>query len=276
MICRDNIELMSPVIKKRIEVALTQAPHEFSILFQPIWWLHSLKRPWGFEVLTRWSSPFNIGPSVFIPIIETEPILRRQLTLLITKLVVQEIRLFILREPQITYFTMNVSFNDLNEGEYVNELGKIITEHPYVVNRLFLEVTETSKIVMTDTFMKSLETLKELGVRVGLDDLGAGYADQDALMLPIWSMVKTDRSHVHNIGNVYESTHSLIKLLETCLSFTSYVVIEGIELAKQHLALQRTVNKNVMVQGYYYARPMASNVILEKYFNSKNATLAIL
>ncbi|MBY7702937.1 EAL domain-containing protein [Vibrio harveyi] len=266
MIIGNTKEISEIEIKKRIELDLKLAQHEFYILFQPISWLGSINKPWGFEALVRWSNPFNIGPSVFIPITEKEPMLRRKLTRLVTRLVIDNIRLFIRKETQVTYFTMNVSFDDLNDSNYVDELKSMLCEAPYIAHRLFLEVTETKKIIMTDAFMKSITTLKNLGVRFALDDLGSGFADQDALKLPIWSIVKIDRSQVCEIGSSDSSLDSLTDLLDNCFSLTPYVVIEGVELARQHFTLKWSLNNDVLVQGFYYAKPMSSSIILARYY----------
>lgn len=243
-------------IKHYLTRSIEKHQSDFKVLFQPIWSLSSPEKLCGYEALARWNNPFNIGPDQFIPVIESDNKLRRQFAALIAHSVVESLNTLLLHNHEVQYVSLNVSYADLNEPNYIEVLRKLISVYPSVRNHLVIEVTESQRVVLTESFIKSIIALQELGIGLALDDLGAGYADFNSLRLPIWSIIKIDKHHVCGIDKCSIKWQALKFTVEQCLSYSSRVIVEGVETYEQHFALSQ-FNLEFMVQGYYYSKPLA-------------------
>jgi EAL domain-containing protein (putative c-di-GMP-specific phosphodiesterase class I) len=117
---------------------------------------------------------------------------------------------------------------------------------------LLVEVTEGA---MADSrrAVATLEALRALGVRVAVDDFGAGYSSLARLRdLPL-DALKIDRAFLGTPGGKGEAILSAVVELARGLDVPT--VVEGVETIEQ-LALLRRIGATC-AQGYLLARPMA-------------------
>ena len=122
---------------------------------------------------------------------------------------------------------------------------------------LVVEVTEGA-IANSRSVIASLEALRELGVRVAVDDFGAGYSSLARLRdLPL-DLLKVDRAFLAAPSGRGEAILSAIVGLAQGLDLPT--VAEGIETV-EHLALLRRVGVT-SAQGFLLARPMAGEEVV--------------
>lgn len=96
---------------------------------------------------------------------------------------------------------VNVSGPELLMSGYVDLVRSVLTATDFTAHRLVLEVTETSIGADADVSMRTLQQLRQLGVRVAVDDFGVGYSSLSRLdRLPV-DVLKLDRSFVAAIPN---------------------------------------------------------------------------
>lgn len=259
-------EILNQKIKNQLEVDLKRSPQNFVVHYQPIFRVNDTDKPWGYEALSRWINPCNISPSTFIPILESDAKLLSQFTMLITQKVIEDIKIWMRLQSEVLHVTLNLSFNVLNEPEYAEQLRKTIFCYPDVADILFLEITESHEIELTDAFINSIESLSCLGVRFALDDFGAGYADIRSLTLPFWSIVKIDKLLTEKIINSNSELNAFTEVAEFFFPSHSYLVFEGVELDQQHLFLKGKFESQVLSQGFFYAKPMPSDDIVKRFF----------
>ncbi|WP_182020113.1 EAL domain-containing protein [Vibrio diabolicus] len=262
-------EILNQKIKNQLEVDLKRSPQNFVVHYQPIFRVSDTDKPWGYEALSRWISPYNIPPSIFIPILESDAKLLSKFTMLVTQKVIEDIKIWMRLQSEVLHVTLNLSFNVLNEPEYTEQLRKIIFCYPDVADILFLEITESHEIELTDVFINSIESLSCLGVRFALDDFGAGYADIRSLTLPFWSIVKIDKLLTEKIINSNSELNAFTEVAEFFFPSHSYLVFEGVELEQQHLFLKGTFESQVLSQGFFYAKPMLSDDIVKRFFTRR-------
>ncbi|HEX8272308.1 MAG TPA: EAL domain-containing protein [Longimicrobiaceae bacterium] len=115
------------------------------------------------------------------------------------------------------------------------------------------EVVESDDVGDTGHLLRILDTYREAGFRVALDDLGAGYASLNLLSTLRPDFVKFDRELVQGVGGDPYKGAVLGKLLEMAAELGVRTIAEGVETEEEWRWLRdRGVD---YVQGYLFARP---------------------
>jgi EAL domain-containing protein (putative c-di-GMP-specific phosphodiesterase class I) len=130
-----------------------------------------------------------------------------------------------------------------------------------IAGRVVLEITERTPLAGMGDLRGRLQSLRDLGYRFALDDLGAGYAGLSGFTVLDPAVVKLDISLVRNVH--LESTKlSVIKaMVNLCQELNITVVSEGIETAEERDALVAVGCD--LLQGFLFARPAPEFVRLE-------------
>ncbi|MHB8130292.1 MAG: putative bifunctional diguanylate cyclase/phosphodiesterase [Mobilitalea sp.] len=274
---RNNVQFFSNYMleemlhKTEIENRLLNAMknNEFYLVFQPQFCVYSDKIR-GFETLARWKSPELglISPLQFIPIAEETGFIN----ILGEWILRTACKKF--KELQKLYdfdviLCVNISTIQIENSKFIEIVKNIITETGFNPSSLELEITESVIIESFQQTVKVLNELKELGIRIALDDFGMGYSSLNYLKsLPI-DTLKIDKSFIDDLSeNDFEVqiVGDIISLGHT-LGFT--VIAEGVE---HHNQLQYLKDHSCdHIQGFLYAKPLdeeALNTLLtDSYMN---------
>jgi EAL domain-containing protein (putative c-di-GMP-specific phosphodiesterase class I) len=117
-----------------------------------------------------------------------------------------------------------------------------------------LEITETALVDQPDAVTRTLDQLKELGVRLAIDDFGIGFSSLNRLrQLPPVEAIKIDKAFVDGLG-VHSADRAIVAAaisLASALGATT--VAEGVETADQVAALHELGCD--LAQGYHFSRP---------------------
>ena len=138
---------------------------------------------------------------------------------------------------------------------------RILHETGYPPENLCLEVTERCRLLDTELLKNVTANLRSRGILIALDDFGTGFSSIGIMKEIHFDTIKIDRSFVMNIeGNFMD--RMLVENVATLASiFGAKVCAEGIETAGM-----RDILRNFRVQtlqGYYYAKPLPAEQILE-------------
>lgn len=121
-------------------------------------------------------------------------------------------------------------------------------------DKLWLEITESILIGAQPTIDTTIAYLRELGVRIGLDDFGAGQSSLGYLKRFPLDFVKIDRSLIAGLG-VHEHDTAIVRAtVELAHNLGLTVVAVGVETDEQ-LEYLRLLGCN-RAQGYYFAPPV--------------------
>jgi diguanylate cyclase (GGDEF)-like protein len=245
------------VARQSIEVALHHAleQREFVLHYQPKVNLVSGAIT-GAEALIRWqrSDGELVPPAQFLPIAE-----ECGLILPIGKWVLREVcrqtRAWLNAGLNLDHVAVNISAKELHDKEFFDDVAYILNDIGLEPHKLELELTESGLIQETEPMMVVLQSLKNIGVQIAIDDFGAGYSSLSYLRhFPI-DALKIDHSFVKDIdGNGGEAIVSAI--IAMGMSLKHRVVAEGIETRQQLDFLQS--HRCVEGQGYYFGRPMVA------------------
>ncbi|MFQ6332239.1 putative bifunctional diguanylate cyclase/phosphodiesterase [Methylophilus sp. 3sh_L] len=120
---------------------------------------------------------------------------------------------------------------------------------------LSLEVTESVLVSDFDTAARRLDHLKQVGVKVALDDFGIGYSSMTYLKHLPASILKVDRSFVQNVPEKEADCRLLKAMIVMAKSLDLEVIVEGIEtLAQAQLCSALGADK---LQGFLFAKPLS-------------------
>jgi PAS domain S-box-containing protein len=211
----------------------------------------------GAEALLRWNHPTlgAISPAEFIPLAEDTGLIV-PIGSWVLRAVCQQLAAWNAGTLPDFYVSVNLSAKQFNQPGMVEQLTAIIRESGANPANLKLEVTESCLLEDPGEARRRMEQIKEenAGIRIAIDDFGAGYSSLSYLSdLPV-DMLKIDQSFV---ANLYTSRHNP-KIVNTILALAFGlhldVIAEGVETKEQ---LHYLATKDcTLFQGFYFAKPM--------------------
>lgn len=222
----------------------------------------------GFEALARWhwDGVGPVPPSVFVPIAQHAGLM----ALLTARVVDQALAQLAawrdagLAAPRVS---VNVAPSDLEDEGFAERLAAVWRRHRVGPDRLVLEITEKMPFARHARARRTLEALREAGVRIALDDFGTGQSSLSRLRDFTFDKVKIDRAFVSRITTDSASEHIVKAIITMCQGLNLEVVAEGIEDFAEALKLKALGCG--MGQGYFYGRPVDAEKTLaylaEKY-----------
>ena len=125
--------------------------------------------------------------------------------------------------------------------------------HGFTPDRIVLEVTEEEAITDPDMFADAVKRVRSAGMRVAIDDFGAGFAGLSLLADFQPDKLKIDRCIVQNVHESGPRQAIVRAIVEFCYCLGIAVVAEGVETVEELNWLRHAgVNR---IQGYLIARP---------------------
>ncbi len=224
------------------------AGDEFRAFLQPVFDLHHMKVA-HVEALVRWFRPDGsmVSPVDFVPIVETYGLADR-----LTKAVLRDIGRMRREQPELPSIWINVSPIELHE-DFATTFIERLRELDLDPALMGLEVTESAAIRNVEQVCEVLGELRGHGVRVAIDDLGAGYTPLGYLRrLPI-DVVKVDRSLIDRVDQDPVNQQLVTGVFRLARQLGCDVVAEGVERPEE-LQWLRSLGVRY-VQGFLLRRP---------------------
>lgn len=226
------------------------AREELTLLYQPIVdltgnCLHSV------EALARWEHPQLgfVSPATFIPLIEQMALMVPFGEWALGQACFEVRKVLGTRCPRVS---VNVSVTQILDANFMHSIDVALERSGLAASALELEVTESVFAEDIDTVCNLLAEVRGLGIRVALDDFGAGYSSLHYLSrLPV-DVVKIDGIFARDFDKGGEA------IIGAALSIAEKLGIEAIvEGIETELMLQQVRKLGATkVQGYLYAKPM--------------------
>src|SRR3954451_7988009 len=225
------------------------ARNEFVLHYQPIVDVMTGKVT-SMEALARWRHP-ELGllrPKEFIPVAEESGIIVQ-----LGSWVLHEACRAAASWPHQTALNVNLSGVQLADASVVDDVSNALRESGLDPARLTLEITESVVMQNSETNMRRLRRLRELGVTLAIDDFGTGYSSLSYLRAFPVHELKIDRSFVAAMSGDADSLALVRTIVQLAGSLSLQVVAEGVETAAQYDALR--VLGCDKIQGFYVSRP---------------------
>jgi diguanylate cyclase (GGDEF)-like protein/PAS domain S-box-containing protein len=233
---------------------------DFSIVYQPQIYVGT-GRTRGFEALLRWNHPDagDVPSSLFIPLLEETRLINKLGGWIFEQGAAQRHRwagVF----PDDMVMSVSVSPAQFSMPNLAAELQRAIHIHGLHPRQLEVEITEPSLVHNLVHSRKQLQSLHDIGVRVSLDDFGAGDSSLAHLRNLDLDTLKIDR---HFIGGMMSSPRDLAvarSIIDLCRTLDIEVIAEGVETLEQYQWL--VANGCQIIQGFLLAHPLAPDEAL--------------
>ena len=238
------------------------ARNEFTVHYQPIVDVPT-QAILGMEALIRWEHPVRglLPPIEFIGIAEEIGLIVPMGRWVMAEACRQtaEWRAHYPGASEL-YVSVNLSTRQLLEPDLVEQVRAVLAETGLDPAALTLEITEGSLMQgVVETAVK-LKGLKELGVRLAVDDFGTGSSSLGYLRKFPIDVLKIDKSFVDEITTEGPDGPALVRaIIDLAKNLHLSTVAEGIELNEQ-LAELRAAGCG-SGQGYLFARPLRSEAM---------------
>lgn len=242
----------------RIQQAIDR--NELFMEFQPMVELASRKVN-GAEALVRWRTASGeiISPGMFIPLAERSPIIR-SLSYLVLNKVLDQMQAWLASGLHLPV-SANLSARLLDDNELPARVFRGLAARGLPANLLTLELTETALMSNLEQAQKVLGELIGGGVRVSIDDFGAGFTSFKYLRQLEVSEIKIDMAFTSDMSSGSRDSVIVRSIATLASGFGIPAVAEGIEnLANCQTLLELGCHSG---QGYGIARPMAGEAIPE-------------
>ncbi|WP_176085471.1 EAL domain-containing protein [Martelella sp. HB161492] len=222
---------------------------EFELFYQQQH-LTSDRSIFGFEVLLRWfhKELGFVPPDEFIPIAEQTGFI-----LELGEWVLREACLNAVSWKKPYQIGVNVAPLQLADDRLPAKVKAILEESGLPPRRLELEITETGIIADYNRALAVITQLKQLGVKVAMDDFGTGNSSLRTLQQFPFDKIKVDRSFVSGLPDDQLSAAIVRSTVIIGASLGIRVLAEGVETEEQ---LAFLLQENCMrAQGYLFGRP---------------------
>jgi diguanylate cyclase (GGDEF)-like protein len=216
----------------------------------------------GMEALLRWTHPKlgSISPAQFIPLAEETGLIVPIgewgfMTACCEGKALQD-KLGI----ELT-LSVNLSPRQFQQKNLVHVVKNSLRKSGLPPERLQIEITENMLMVNSEDVLSKLQQMRELGVRISIDDFGTGFCSFSYLLQYQVDRLKIDQSFVKKAGTDANAAAVVRTIIAMSHGLNIKVVAEGVETEEQlRFLLRRRCDE---VQGYFIARPMAAEEFCE-------------
>jgi diguanylate cyclase (GGDEF)-like protein len=259
--------------RRRLELELhaAMANDEFELFYQPLVDLSS-DRFCGFEALIRWHHPTRglVDPCEFIGLTEE------------TGLIAPLGRWALLQAcreamtwPDDIRVAVNLSSVQFNKRDLVCSVTEALEDSGLVARRLELEIAEPTLLRHSRAIVGSLQELRNLGVRIAMDNFGTGYSSLRYMRSFPFDKIKIDKSFIRDLPDDKDALAIVraVSALGSSLGMT--ILAEGVERPEQLAKLREAGCAEV--QGYLFSVPRPASEIprLLKRFQSGEPQAAV-
>ncbi|MFI6072789.1 putative bifunctional diguanylate cyclase/phosphodiesterase [Actinoplanes sp. NPDC051343] len=169
--------------------------NELRLVFQPVVALPSMRLV-GAEALLRWHHPRlgAVRPDEFIPVAEESGLINR-IGSWVLEQACKQLSEWLAKGHDV-WVSVNLSPKELHAADYAGQVADVLATYGVPAQRLVLEVTEHAVATDMEELISRLAELRATGVRIALDDFGAGYSSLGQLRtLPV-DILKIDHALV--------------------------------------------------------------------------------
>jgi len=261
----NRYQLRRMSLEKDLRKALARS--EFMVVYQPKW--DSVMNVMvGLESLLRWRHPEHgiISPVEFIPIAEETGLIVPITYWMLHEVCSQNV---LWHKEDIANVAVSINMSArMFEGDSLYEIvEEALTRSGLEPCFLELEITESIAMNNIEETVALLSKLRNLGVRVSLDDFGTGFSSLGSLdEIPI-NTLKIDQVFIRK-SKMHSKKAIISNIIAIAANLNMEVIAEGVETPEQ-IELLQSLGCRVM-QGYYYGKPMPVNE-LGQWFSENRA-----
>lgn len=213
----------------------------------------------GAEALVRFIDPTKSGavisPAFFVPYFEQTGRVT-EIDFFILRCVCQMLRRRLDEGKNVVTISCNFSRMHFTRPGFVERFESVLAQYNIPKELIEVEITET--LVMEEieakTADQTLDDLHAKGIRISIDDFGAGYSSLGVIEKIPASVIKLDRSFLLNQEDRERQVKIMKSIVDLADDLGAQIVCEGVETDKD-VELMKEIGAHV-AQGYRYAKPV--------------------
>ena len=227
---------------------------EFELYYQPKVEI-ATGRIVGAEALLRWHHPSRglVAPGEFIALAEETGLILEIGAWVLDEACLQLSRWHAAGFAEI-HLAINVAASQLRGADFATHVNECILRADCLPQYLEVEVTETSMLLDPEGVGRTLEQLRQHGVRVAIDDFGTGYSSLSHLKRFPIDILKIDKTFVADILTERDDTAIVSAVIALARALDMEVVAEGVETEAQRVLLAG--HGCDAYQGYLFSKPL--------------------
>ncbi|MGN6058269.1 MAG: EAL domain-containing protein [Sphingomicrobium sp.] len=231
----------------------------------------STRRIVGAEALARWTHPEKgpIAATEFVAAAEQHNRIGKLTDFVLEKAVAAAAQINKRGDFDIA---VNLSARLLGDKGFTLRLAALLARHGLSPDRLTLELTETAALAGTGDGFDMIARLRELGVKISIDDYGTGLSTLEYLKKIPANEIKIDQSFVKGIVDNRSDRLMVQSTIGLAHSLDRRVVAEGVE---HHDTLEVLIDLGCdIAQGYAIGRPMSLESLTKRIAIERKRTAA--
>ncbi|MEO8491175.1 EAL domain-containing protein [Pseudomonas sp.] len=227
---------------------------DFTLVYQPQVSLED-GRLRGVEALLRWQHPSvgDVPPGLFLPLLE-EARLISQLSAWIYQQVAAQRQAWQTTFDEELVLSVSLSSSQFNMPNLATQLQQILERHGLQGRQLEVEISEDSLMSNRDESAKQLKLLRQIGIRIALDDFGLGHCSLAHLRDLEFDTLKLDPQLVARLPGSTRDAAMARSIIQLCGHFDVVVIAEGVQTLEQARWLK--ANGCSFAQGPWAAQPL--------------------
>lgn len=225
--------------------------NEFRLVYMPL--VDAKGQVTGCEALLRWTSPLlgPVGPDEFIPIAERNGQFAKIDRWVIDRALTDYAQLRDWFGPDFV-LSINISSAELHTSQIAGYLTTCLAKHRVPAASVEIELTETFAAGLGDTTQRGVAALRASGLRIAIDDFGAGYTSVQQITEYAADTIKLDRALVTRLATE-DASQTLAALIALCHAQGMAVVGEGVDTEEKRRLLESAGCD--LFQGYGICKP---------------------
>jgi EAL domain-containing protein (putative c-di-GMP-specific phosphodiesterase class I) len=157
--------------------------------------------------------------------------------------------------------SVNISPRQFQQRRLVKTIEDALKSSGLSARNLEIEITENTLMINSTANLEMLQVIRDLGVRLSIDDFGTGFSSFSYLLQYQIDRLKIDQTFVRQAMVDPNAAAVVRTIIAMSHGLDIKVIAEGAETREQiEFLLRRRCDE---VQGYYFARPVGSNELVE-------------
>ena len=209
----------------------------------------------GVEALLRWRNKYlgSVTPMQFIPVAEETGMIISIGRWVMKTACAQNVAWQRQGLPPVR-ISVNLSLRQLMDEHLIEDIKSALNDSGLAPDLLELEITESMIMHNSGRMITVLSRIKEMGVRLAIDNFGTGYMSLAHIKHFPFDTLKVDRSFIRNIQQDSEDKAIIKAIINMGKHLSLTVLAEGVETQVQDDFLREHVCDEM--QGFYFSRPI--------------------
>lgn len=217
--------------------------------------------PFAVEALLRWDHPKlgPVSPDEFIPLVEGTKLIH-PLTKWVLENAFKTLNKFIENGFDID-IAINISAKNLYNPEFYERTAALMDSHNVNPEKVVLEITESALMVDPAKCKVILDKFVTKGLRIAIDDFGAGYSSLAYLSRFPITIIKIDRYFISKLTEEDSMVRIVKSTIDLARDLGYEVIAEGVETQEEANIIKDLNGK--YAQGFHYSKPVPFKTLVD-------------